>query len=107
MIDYSRLIEKARSFPIEVIVRKHNLGLRGSKIERDGPCPRSGGTNRFSINTKKQLWNCRRCKTGGDVSALVQFLDGDCGFRQAIETLTGEQTGNAIRSSRPSAPRCE
>jgi CHC2 zinc finger len=51
-----------------------NLARKGS--ERVGPCPKCGGTDRFSINTKKQVFNCRQCQTGGDVIKLVRFLDG-------------------------------
>jgi len=89
MID-TRILEKCRAFPIEAIARRHNLELRG-KIERVGPCPRCGGTDRFSINIKKRVFNCRGCQQCGDVISLVQFLDG-CNFRQAIEILTGQQT---------------
>jgi DNA primase len=49
----------------------------------------NGGTDRFSIDTKKQLFNCRQCGTGGDVIELVKFLDG-CEFRDAVEKLAGE-----------------
>jgi hypothetical protein len=45
--------------------------------------------DRFSINTKKQVWNCRKCGAGGDLINLVKRLDG-CGFEGACETLTGE-----------------
>lgn len=92
MID-SRQLEKARAFPIEVIAREHNLQLRGNATERVGACPKCGGKDRFSINVRKQLWNCRGCQQGGDVIALVQFLNG-CTFREAISILVGEQTDN-------------
>jgi DNA primase len=38
----------------------------------------------FSINTRKHVFNCRGCGTGGDVIELVQFLD-DCGFPEACK----------------------
>jgi hypothetical protein len=53
-----------------------------------GPCPKCGGTDRFSISTKKQVFNCRQCGTGGDIIELVKFLDG-CGTRDAVEKLAG------------------
>jgi hypothetical protein len=53
-----------------------------------GPCSRCGGNDPFAINTKKQV-NCRQCKKGGNIIALVMFLD-DCDFLTACQTLTGE-----------------
>jgi phage/plasmid primase-like uncharacterized protein len=87
MID-SAVIDRARTYPIERVAAEHNLKLRG-KNERIGPCPICGGTDRFSINIKKQLFNCRGCRKGGDVIAIMQFLDG-CDFREACTILTGK-----------------
>ena len=78
----------AKSVPIERIADERKIRLRG-RIERVGPCPICGGTDRFAINIKKQLWNCRGCQTGGDVIALVQHLDG-VDFRTAVQTLLGQ-----------------
>jgi DNA primase len=36
----------------------------------------SGGYDRFSINPKEQVWNCRGCAKGGDAISLVAHLDG-------------------------------
>jgi hypothetical protein len=81
------IIERARAVPIESIIDARQIKLRG-KIERVGPCLKCGGTDRFSINVKKQLWNCRQCGKGGDVIALVQHLDG-VDFLTAVTTLAG------------------
>ncbi len=64
------------------------IKLRGRGPERCGACPRCGGDDRFSINTKKQVWNCRGCASGGDVIKLVEHLDGS-DFKGAVETLAG------------------
>jgi putative DNA primase/helicase len=53
-----------------------------------GPCPQCGGTDRFSVNTKKEVWNCRGCGKGGDIIDLVMHLD-DVGFDAACARLTG------------------
>jgi hypothetical protein len=77
---------------INVAVRiEDELGRRGIRLsgrgpERCGPCPVCGGTDRFSINTKKQVWNCRGCAKGGDVIALVEHLDA-ADFKEACSTL--------------------
>ena len=84
----SEIIQRARSVPIESVINQRGIKLKG-KIERVGPCPKCGGVDRFSINTKKNLWNCRQCDVGGDVIGLVEHLD-DCDFLAACTTLVGE-----------------
>jgi hypothetical protein len=81
-------LELARARRIEdvLIERGHKLRRQGGELI--GPCPVCGGTDRFGINLKKQIWNCRGCAKGGDVIALVQHIDGST-FIAAIETLTG------------------
>jgi Toprim domain/CHC2 zinc finger len=70
------------------------LGLTLKRVnasELAGPCPRCGGTDRFSINTKLQVWNCRGCvKGGGDAISLLSHVRA-LGFREAVEDLTGER----------------
>jgi hypothetical protein len=90
---------KARAVPIENELARRGVKLRG-KVERDGPCPKCGGDDRFSINTTKQVFNCRGCQTGGDVIALVQHLDG-VDFNGACTTLTGEPPPNGKDKDAP------
>jgi hypothetical protein len=82
------LISIARSARIEEEVSRRGIRLKG-RIDRAGPCPHCGGRDRFSINLKKQVFNCRGCQRGGDVIELVQFLD-DLDFRQAVALLAGD-----------------
>ena len=79
---------KARAVKIEDEIARRGIKLRGT-IERCGPCPKCGGEDRFSINTKKGVWNCRQCGVGGDVIELVEHLDG-VDFIGACKTLAGE-----------------
>jgi hypothetical protein len=79
---------KARAVKIEDEIARRGIGLRG-KVERVGPCPTCGGIDRFSINTKKGVWNCRQCGVGGAVIKLVEHLDS-VDFIGACTTLTGE-----------------
>lgn len=58
MID-SSTISAAHAVPIECVIDQREIKLRG-KVERVGPCPRCGGTDRFSINIKKQLFQLSR-----------------------------------------------
>lgn len=60
-----------------------------------GPCPSCGDggrpatADRFSINTKEGVWNCRKCgKHGGDGIELVVEMDGET-FFTAVEVLNG------------------
>jgi hypothetical protein len=78
----------AKSVRIEDVIARRGIRLRG-KVEREGACPVCGcGDDRFSINTRKQVWNCRGCNKGGDVIALVMHLD-NCSFAEAVRILTG------------------
>jgi hypothetical protein len=84
-------LEQARG--ASFIQAYQGLGLTLKRInasEMAGPCPRCGGDDRFSINTKLQVWNCRGCvKGGGDALSLLMHVRGRH-FREAVEDLTGE-----------------
>jgi phage/plasmid primase-like uncharacterized protein len=87
---------QARAVRIEHEIARRGIKLNGRGPERCGPCPKCGGTDRFAINTNKQIWNCRGCQRGGDVISLVQHLDG-CTFDAAVATLSRQnQTGCGI-----------
>jgi DNA primase len=91
-------IERARVVRIEDEIARRGLRLkRAGAAERVGPCLVCGGHDRFSINTRKQLWNCRHCGKGGDVIALVQHFDGR-DFDNAITTLAGEISSQPANS---------
>ena len=80
--DRETWIKQARSVPIESEFARRGIKLNG-KVERAGPCPKCGGDDRFSINTSKQVFNCRQC--GVD---FVQWFDG-VSFIEACTTLAG------------------
>lgn len=65
--------------------RGHKLKRQGS--EWVGPCPRCGGTDRFSINPRERLFNCRSYGGGSYIDAIMHI--DDCSFLVACETLTG------------------
>lgn len=84
-------VERARSVPIESVLARRGIHLRRSGVERIGPCPKCGGTDRFSVNVKDNVWNCRQCKpdtVAGDVIGLVEWWDG-CDFGGALDYLDG------------------
>ena len=78
---------EARSVDVasELMRRGINLARTGEGYE--GPCPSCGGVDRFSINLRKQVFNCRGAE-GNDVIGMVMHLDGAT-FTQACATLTG------------------
>jgi hypothetical protein len=84
--------ERAKSVRIEDEITRRGIRLAG-KTKRVGPCPRCGGPGRFSINVKKQVFNCHQCGTGGDIIELVRFLDS-CEFRDAVKKLPGLRRPN-------------
>ena len=91
----------ARSMRIEDEIGRRGIQLRRSgNNEYCGPCPKCGGRDRFSINTRKQLFNCRGCRKGGDVIELVKFLDRTS-FGGACKTLTSETPSAGAGYSRP------
>ena len=84
-------VNSAKRVRIEDELRRRDIRLRRQGQELVGPCPVCGeGDDRFSINLKKQVWNCRGCDKGGDIIAFVQHLDG-VDFRQAVQTLVGAE----------------
>src|SRR5262245_57154483 len=76
--------------PIESELDRRGVKLRRSGRELIGPCPACGGTDRFGVNIRKQLWFCRKCGKGGDVADLVQHLDR-VDYKTAYEMLIGER----------------
>jgi hypothetical protein len=84
-------IERARQSDILAVAQRYGAELkRAGGREFVGPCPVCGGRDRFSLNTKKRVWNCRGCDKGGDVINLAQHLSGET-FAEAVATLSGEE----------------
>jgi hypothetical protein len=88
---WAEWVEEARRVPIERELERRGVRLKG-RVERSGPCPRCAGDDRFSINTRDQVFNCRgssdeKGRSGGDVIDMVRHLDG-CEFAVAVEILT-------------------
>lgn len=65
-------------------------------IDRAGPCPACGGTDRFAIHTKKNTFNCRGCGiSGGGVIDLVMATE-NVTFIMACEIITGRKASAPI-----------
>lgn len=88
-VEDPRLIE-AKAMPIaEIADRLGVSGLKRCGIELTGACPVCGGDDRFSINTRKNIFNCRACG-GGDGIKLAELVQG-CDFKTALAFLCGER----------------
>jgi phage/plasmid primase-like uncharacterized protein len=94
------LIVHAKNAPIELELSRRGIALKRTSEGFAGPCPQCGGTDRFSVNTRKQIFNCRGCGGKGDVIDLVRFLDS-VNTREAIDILTN---GEHVRQRQTSAP---
>lgn len=102
--DFEGWVQKARDARIEHVAEA--LGLRiPPRGEYQGPCPTCGGKDRFSINTKKQVFNCRGAK-GGDVIEMVMHVNGS-DFVQACEFINEEPPPRRGPTARPRDPAVE
>ena len=68
------------------IVAPHHAISRKTRFV--GPCPGCGGTDRFSLNIRKNIFWCRKSAEGGDAIALARHVQA-CQFLEAVELLTG------------------
>jgi hypothetical protein len=69
-------------------------------IDRAGPCPVCGGTDRFAIHTKKNTFNCRGCGiSGAGVIDLVMATE-TVTFIVACEIVTGHKASELIDPER-------
>lgn len=84
-------VDEAKGIPVaEVLDRLGVVGLRTTGCERVGPCPLCGGRDRFGVNLRTTLFQCRKCGIkGGDQIALVQQIQG-LGFKDALQWLCGD-----------------
>ena len=81
---------EARAKPIADVAEILGIeGLRRLGRELTGPCPECGGRDRFSINSQKGVFNCRKCLATGDVIELVRWLR-KITLPEALTWLCGE-----------------
>jgi len=81
-------VERARTADIvSVAQRLPGVNLKRAGAAWVGPCPACGGCDRFAVDGRRQLWNCRGAE-GGDVIRLVEHVMG-LSFLGAVEWITG------------------
>jgi hypothetical protein len=94
-------LDHARQADIRTVAQ--DLGAKLKRVganEWCGPCLVCGGRDRFSVNTRKQVFNCRGCGAKGDVIALVQHASGST-FAQAVIELAGEKPRTRTAPGKP------
>jgi CHC2 zinc finger len=88
---WSAWIDEAKHADFLGVVNKYDAHLKkAGTTEWVGPCPHCGGVDRFSVNVKKGLCNCRsKCGVEGSTIDFVMTVTG-CGFVEAVEAITGK-----------------
>jgi hypothetical protein len=79
-------IDEARRVSVASYSAARGIKIRPGDVGQ--PCPGCGGVDRFSVNTRKNIWNCRVSGFAGDAIALAQHIDG-LDFLGACEAVTG------------------
>lgn len=88
--EFEAWIASARAADILAAATERGARLRRQGSEHVGPCPACGGTDKFSVNPKKRVFNCgHQGGAGGDVIEMVRHITG-CEFVAAVESLTGQ-----------------
>lgn len=97
-------VDKARKASVWdvmcLVAPAHGLKLKGHKVA--GPCPGCGGTDRFSLDARRNSWFCRKLYSGGDAIQLVRHVLS-CDFLRAVEEVTGEKPPTG-RNGKPVDP---
>jgi hypothetical protein len=99
--DWDRFWADARAADILAVAQR--LGARLKNIaanEWAGPCPLCGGGDRFSVNQRKNVFNCRGCEGRGSVIDMVMLVTG-CSVIEASELITGEPRPDHSRDETP------
>lgn len=99
---------------LEIVDRLNIQGLRQFGRELTGPCPgpcedRRGHEDRFSINTAKGVFQCRKCGAKGGGIDLVMLVQ-QCDFLGAVTFLEGTAAPDPdqlARRSREAQARAE
>jgi len=100
--EWNALVDQARGRDMIDVAQAHGVQLRKSGTEYIGVkgCPVCGtGDDRFAINPRKHLFNCRGCGKGGGGPIDLEMFLGGCEFVEAIKRLTNTTSLNAPRRS--------
>jgi len=71
----SDFIKRASLMPVSDAVSRLQLKLPRI-VDAGMPCPKCGGKDRFAVNPKKGVWNCRGCGGGKTGLGLIGHVQG-------------------------------
>jgi phage/plasmid primase-like uncharacterized protein len=97
-------IDRARQVGILPTAQRFVILKHVAANEWAGPCPSCGGDDRFAVNTRKQVFNCRGCGASGGVIDLVMLALG-VGFADAVAGLAGASPNLGTPRRPKAAPR--
>lgn len=98
-------IERAKRVSVRAELTRRGLwDQRKMSGDRGVPCPGCGGTDRFAVNLRKNVFLCRVSGAAGGAIALAQHIDGT-DFLTACETVTGEPRPSGGREESPGDKR--
>jgi hypothetical protein len=98
--EWNALVEQARAYDMLKLAGQHGAKLNryGHTGEYVGGCPIcNAGRDRFSINPKKGVFNCRVCGKGGRGPVDLEIFLGSCEFVEAVKRLTNT---NSLKGKR-------
>lgn len=98
-------VDDARMRDILAAAQRMGAELKRAGAEHVGGCPACGGTDRFSVNPRKRVFNCRG-GDGGDVIRMVMHVKG-LDFLQACEWLNDSPPPGSVRSERVEEAKAE
>jgi len=102
----AQLVESARAADLVQLAGRYTQLRRKATGEYEGPCPKCGGHDRFTVDAKG--WFCRTCRPYDQAHGwfgpidFVMWITG-LDFKGAVGFLTGAQMSNAA-ATRPAAP---
>lgn len=95
--------DEAEGIDLVAFVQGRGHKLRRTGAEWIGPCPRCGGTDRFSINPRERVFNCRGFGGGSFIDAVMHI--DDCDFLTACEAMTGRPAPAKAKRQRKAAAK--
>ncbi len=94
----------ARGVRLEDILAMHGIALKRQGSELVGPCPVCGGHDRFAVNIRKAVFNCRGCGARGGAIDLEMHVSGSP-FIEAVPALAARSVERPARPQPAPAPR--
>lgn len=85
---FEEWIARARAVSVQDELARRGLWSRAMAGDAGVPCPMCGGRDRFAVNLRKNVWNCRASGAAGDAIALAMHIDG-VSFLAAVEIVNG------------------